>query len=65
MSAYRNKVVHVSPVQWVIRLRDDEEPIHSIKYVPHGDVGVVAAIKYVVADAANTVDIAVVYLPLC
>ena len=55
----------VLPVQWVVRLRDDEQSVHSFKDLFHGDVGVVVAVKYVVADATHTVDIAVVHLSSC
>ena len=55
----------VLPVQWVVRLRDDEQSVHSFKDLFHGDVGIVVAVKYVVADATHTVDIAVVHLSPC
>ena len=55
----------MSPVQWIVRLRDDEQSIHSIKDVSHGNAGIVVTVKYVVADSANAVDIAVVHLSSC
>lgn len=57
-------VVQYIPVQWIIRLGDDEQSIHSFEDLSYGDVGIVVAVKYVVADTAHTVDIAVVHLSL-
>ena len=54
----------IEPVQWIFRLRHDEQPIHSIEDISHGDLGIVVPVKYVVADAAHTVDVAVKYLCL-
>lgn len=62
---FMTECVYMSPVQWIIRLRDDEQSIHSFQDLPHGDVSVVVPVEYVVADAANAVDIAVVHLSLC
>ena len=55
----------MSPVQRIVRLRDDEQSVHSIKDFSHGDASVVVTVKYVVADSAHTVDIAVVHLSSC
>lgn len=55
----------IPPVQWILRLRDDEQSKHSIEDVSHGDVGIVVPVKYVVADATHTVDVTVVHLGLC
>lgn len=54
--------LNIQPVQWVIWLRDDEQPKHGVQDLSHGDVSVVVAVKYVVADAAHIVDVAVVHL---
>lgn len=51
-----------SPIQGIIWLRNDEQPIHSIKNVFHCEVCIVVSVEYVVADPAHTVNVAVVHL---
>lgn len=55
----------ILPVQRIFRLWDDEQSVHSIEDIPHGDLGVVVPVKDVVADAAHAVDVAVVHLCSC
>ena len=59
ISAY---IHHVSPVQWIVWFRDDEQSVDGIKDLFHGYMGIVVAIKDVVADSTHTVDVAVINL---